>query len=89
MSHVRSDVANDLRQLLRYACHSVNKLLKTAWSFCFRDHRTGSLMISTISSYLSVDCLYVPYLPDVSTDNRNMGLDRVDEQVTRTEYSVS
>jgi len=74
---------------LRYACHSVNKFLKTAWRFLFGDRRTGRLMVSIIPSHVCLDCLYVPYLPNVSTDNRNTGVDRVDEQVTRTKYSVS
>jgi len=74
---------------LRYACHSVNKFLKRSWKFLFRDHRAGRLMISIIPSHVCLDCLYVPYLPNVSTDNRNTGVDRVDEQVTWTKYSVS
>jgi hypothetical protein len=74
---------------LMYSCHSVNKFLKIAWKFLFRDHRTGSLMISIISSHVCLDCLYVSYLPNVSTDNRNTEVDRVDEQVTRTNYSFS
>jgi hypothetical protein len=61
------------------------KLLK----FLFRDHRTGRLMIYLISSHVCIVRLYVPYLPNVSTDNSNTGVDRVDEQVTMTNYSVS
>ena len=50
-------------------------------------------MICLIFSHVCVDCLYVPYLPNVSTDNSNWGrgwgVDRVDEQVKRrTNYLV-